>query len=175
MLDSNDDATLTGGAPGAPGAGGEPPFTPAQLVYIQSLRRESASHRTENKALKAMHAAEVRALKVDLAFHQSPEVQGLDLKYIKWRMTEEKLLDDLDPSAPNFGETLHDRLSAFVGKNPELRVDATRQVPPTTMGVPAGGGIVGDQLTMPDWRALSDEQKYAAFKQGRANWLLGKR
>jgi hypothetical protein len=173
-LDGND-PTLTG----APGAGGDVGHEPGRVFsaeYVQQLRRENAGYRTKVREMESRIGSENRALRIDLALHQSKDLAGLDLRYIKFLLAEEKALDNLDPNAPDFRERLDEKLSDLLGRRPEVRAGVASRVPPTTSGVPSGGpGAVSDQLSYADLKSMSPDQVVAAHRSGRTSWLLGRR
>ena len=173
-LDGND-PTLTGGALPA-GGGTDPPWDPKTREYIGQLRRENAAYRLKARDGDATLASENRALRIDVALHQSKDLEGLDLKYVKFLLAEEKALDNLDPNAADFPERLQEKLSDLLGRHPQVKAGATRQIP-TTSGVPAGGpgGNVTDQLTLQQVRAMTPDQVAAAHASGKTSWLLGRR
>jgi hypothetical protein len=147
--------------------------------YVEQLRQENAQHRTQNKALAGQlsklsdSAATIRRLSIDN--HLLQKGTG-NPTLIRFYLTEEKQLDDLDTATDGWTDVLDDRVDDLLARHPEIR---SRNVPTrsSSSGISSGGpgGLASTQITRSELSGMKPEQVEQAMKDGRLNQILGRR
>jgi hypothetical protein len=154
--------------------------TPQVQQHVRDLRNENAKHRTANKVLQSSlgklqdSAATIRKLSIDNALLQKGTA---DPKLIRFYLSEEGHLDDLDPSVDGWTTLLDDRVDDLLARRPDLKAQRSRM--PSRSGTDGSTGGPGDgpsaQVTRSQLAGMSPEQIERALKDGTLNAILGRR
>lgn len=120
--------------------------------------------------------AEVRALKLDSALKDVYVKHGVHPDLTAGLLRGNRLLDDLDVDAADFGRTLDGKVKDLVTSYPQLKTTASPPPPGPNNGARFPGGTNGTpQLSRADLQSMTPEEINAAREAGQLDALLGRR